>query len=438
MPVFRHMQELDRAAFTTVDEHSSLVQAKLQKAVSFAGETVPYYRDRGLRRLDDFPILTKHDIWENFERLVSDTAQAGEGTVINTSGSTGRRLKVVFDRLERGWRIALAWYGISIPGVPGEPPIPLFSGMASLWGASELKSGGIYSFRKRVRDLLIRQRLYGCYMLSRDDVRRIHSELSSMKPAVILGYVSNLRLFAQYARECGLLRVKARKVVPTAESLDPLSRNEISGFFDAPIRERYGCREAGGIAVQCEYGTWHIFDAHLYPEVLRDDGTIVRSGEGRLLLTKLNNRIMPLVRYNIEDRVELASLHDASCACGRSFPILKKLLGREVDLIRFPDGETLHGLCVAEALRGLPAEEFVFVQDGENSARFYIAPRQEFTDESLKRAMAKLDTWVKGRLSVTPVLVQEIPAEIANPTGSGKRLQVVNLWERARAKQTAQ
>ena len=83
--------------------------------------------------------------------------------------------------------------------------------------------------------------------------------------------------------------------------------------------QRYGCREAGDIAHQCEHGTWHINTDHLHCEVLRNDGSIGTTGKGRLLLTKLYNDLMPLVRYDVEDLVELTN---DGCPCGRCLPVM--------------------------------------------------------------------------------------------------------------------
>ncbi|MEP0814792.1 MAG: phenylacetate--CoA ligase family protein [bacterium] len=432
MPVFGHIAELDRLARAPVEEMNDAVKCKLERALSHAASSVPYFRGKGYEGIDDFPVLTKRDIWDNYDLMRADTAKSDEGTEIFTSGSTGRRLKVLFDSLERRWRIALAWYGRSVPGNPGESNIPLCSGTASLWGASELKTGGIYKLRRRMRDALLRQKIFGCYLFPKEDAIRIHREIEALAPDVVMGYVTNLKLFARYSLELGLKKIRAKKVVPTAEALDAASRDEISSFFDAPIRERYGCREAGGIAFQCEHGAWHVFSPHVFPEVLRDDGKIARSGEGRLLLTKLNNRIMPLVRYDVEDRVELCLPGEVECECGRSYPVMRKLIGRDVDSIRFSDGSTLHGLCVAESLRGLPAEEFVFVQESETLCRFYIVPRPEFTDDCLRKALVKLETWIKGRVNVVPELVDEIPRALSDPSGTGKRRQVINLCDENR------
>jgi phenylacetate-CoA ligase len=70
-------------------------------------------------------------------------------------------------------------------------------------------------------------------------------------------------------------------------------------------------------------------------EVLREDGTPCQPGEvGRVVVTSLHNFAMPLIRYEILDYAELG----APCPCGRSLPVLKRILGRTRNLLTLPDG----------------------------------------------------------------------------------------------------
>ncbi len=429
------LRELEALARLSPSAFLAATKERLQQALAYARRQVPYYRTLDRKSLDDYPILDKRLITENFAALQAAGAERRGAGVISTSGSSGRSLVVLHDRHEQAWRLAIGWYGEALPGRPGEPEIGMFDGTGYLWGASDLRSGGIHELRKRMRYALRREAVYGCYLLTREKTAAYHADLLARRPARIMGYVNNLRSFAQFAAELGLPPVPARKVIPTAEQLDPLSEQIIAPAFDAPLRQRYGGRECGGIAVQCEHGSWHLFSCSLYPEVLLDDGTIAPHGSGQLVLTSLSKKLMPLVRYNIEDRVVLPPLDGPGCACGRPFPLLSALEGRQVDYIRFADGSTLHGLCVAEALRAMPVREFVFVQDEVDRARLLVVPYPEFDEAMLKRALDKLQTWIAGRIRVEGELLPELPLALTDPAGNGKRQQCVNLWWRRQQRQ---
>jgi phenylacetate-CoA ligase len=70
-------------------------------------------------------------------------------------------------------------------------------------------------------------------------------------------------------------------------------------------------------------------------EVVDDFGRQVAPGQmGRVLMTTLHNRLMPLIRYEIGDYAVAAS---GACSCGRTLPLLGPIAGREINL--FIDGE---------------------------------------------------------------------------------------------------
>jgi phenylacetate-CoA ligase len=54
---------------------------------------------------------------------------------------------------------------------------------------------------------------------------------------------------------------------------------------------------------------------------------------GRVLVTTLQNHLMPLIRYEIGD---YAIVVEGSCRCGRTLPLIGQILGREINL--FIDG----------------------------------------------------------------------------------------------------
>ena len=49
----------------------------------------------------------------------------------------------------------------------------------------------------------------------------------------------------------------------------------------------------------------------------------------------LHNFAMPLIRYAIGDLAEVG----AACPCGRTLPVLRRVLGRTRDMLVLPSGE---------------------------------------------------------------------------------------------------
>ena len=105
-----------------------------------------------------------------------------------------------------------------------------------------------------------------------------------------------------------------------------------------------------------------------------------------------------------------------------------------MDLDRFADGGTLHGLCVAEALRAMPVREYVFVQDEIDRARLLVVPYPDFDEGCMQRALGKMAEWTRGRLQIEGVTLPQLPLELVDPAGNGKRIQCLNLWWRRQEK----
>lgn len=63
----------------------------------------------------------------------------------------------------------------------------------------------------------------------------------------------------------------------------------------------------------------HVMSDNVYLE------TVQRGSDKELCVTTLRNHVMPLVRFNIEDKGEI--LRNVSCKCGRCGDILKLHMG---------------------------------------------------------------------------------------------------------------
>lgn len=112
---------------------------------------------------------------------------------------------------------------------------------------------------------------------------------------------------------------------------------QISEYWKIPVVENYSCNEVGYIAIQCrEYGSLHIQSESLLVEILNHQGEPCASGEtGRIVITSLNNPVMPLIRYELGDLVTAGS----PCSCGRHLPTIQKINGRVRNLAVTPDGQ---------------------------------------------------------------------------------------------------
>ncbi|MGH3815599.1 MAG: phenylacetate--CoA ligase family protein [Pseudonocardiaceae bacterium] len=109
------------------------------------------------------------------------------------------------------------------------------------------------------------------------------------------------------------------------EPLSVARRRRISQLWGVPVVEEYGSTETGSLAGECPAGRLHLWADRLVFEVHDPQtGRISREGRGQLVATTLYREAMPLIRYNLEDTVEVDY---SDCDCGWQLPTVR-VLGR--------------------------------------------------------------------------------------------------------------
>ncbi len=101
----------------------------------------------------------------------------------------------------------------------------------------------------------------------------------------------------------------------------------------------------------------------------RDEtGRHVAPGEmGRVLITTLENYLMPLVRYDLSD---YAIASDGTCRCGRTLPLLGRIVGRKRVLFRTADGRVYFPYVLTDTLRLTPGiKQYQLVQRSAQAFR---------------------------------------------------------------------
>jgi phenylacetate-CoA ligase len=151
--------------------------------------------------------------------------------------------------------------------------------------------------------------------------------------------------------------------VAAAEPIFDFQRALVEQAFGAPVRERYGCNEHALLAQECAQGGMHVATDRVHLEIVREDGTHTGPGEiGSVLVTDLDSRRMPLVRYRLGD---LAAWRASACPCGRPYPLLERVHGRVRDALRSATGALYSPHHVAAALVGRPVRAFQLVSGAD-------------------------------------------------------------------------
>jgi phenylacetate-CoA ligase len=211
-------------------------------------------------------------------------------------------------------------------------------------------------------------------------------------------------------------------VFVTGEVCYAHDRRLIEGYFQVPVADGYGSRDAGFIAHQCPEGGMHIMAENLVVEVIREGGAgaVADAGDaGEIVITHLDAWAMPFIRYRTGDTGRLLP---GRCRCGRGLPLMDVVQGRVTDFLRLPDGNVRHALSIIYPLREMPGiRRFRVTQHKDYSVTIDIVADQG--------VIPTLVSTVTDR--VRPVLGREIPVEVraadAIPeTDSGKFRYVIS------------
>jgi phenylacetate-CoA ligase len=193
------------------------------------------------------------------------------------------------------------------------------------------------------------------------DIQQQVARLLEFQPDSLIVYPTNLDAICRHIRQHGLAIKGLNWVFPIGETLSPRIRREAEAILGARVADKYSSQEVGLIAAEClDSGLYHVMAESLIVEVLKEDGSPCRAGDvGRVAITDLHNFATPLVRYDIGDYAEVGG----PCACGRGLPTLKRILGRERNLLMKPDGTRHWPLVGFHQFRDIaPILQYQFIQ----------------------------------------------------------------------------
>ncbi|PVX27401.1 MAG: capsule biosynthesis protein CapK, partial [Candidatus Bathyarchaeum sp.] len=311
--------------------------------MSYADANVPFYHQRfkeakfnpntvkSVEDLCKIPVLTKADIQNNFDSLISKRVNATKCRKGVTSGSTGNPLTILADKrashimtanglrhyLENGGQFFKDRYALLT--VVRQPV------KRTLFGSLLIHFG----FSKKVK------------FNTQSPIAEVLDNLVNFNPDVIDCYPSYLLMLARELEKSDK-SLSPRLMFGFGELLDDNSRKIINSAFGTEIFDTYGCTEAGDIAWECSGRIgYHINTDLVTTEFVKDNEPVAAEESGEILLTPLWNYAMPLIRYRIGD---VGTPCDEICSCGRGLPLMKVLEGRFEDFIVLPNGEIISPL----------------------------------------------------------------------------------------------
>ncbi len=326
------------------------LQGELSAILAHAFETVPFYQafykdicshktnwKKQARNIQDLPILTRASIQDETESLKSNRVPSAHGRCYmqETSGSTGRPVKILCTGFTSLYYQALMfreheWHKrdctknlMSISWLDNDFALAPIGYHQNSWGSpfsDHYKTGA------------------GVLINIASSTEAQAQAVLKYKPQYLITYPSQavalLKYMSEHKHDVSFLN----EIRLTGESLTDTYKASMQNCYEhIKLTDIYSCVEVGNIASQCEYGSYHVNNEHVYVEIVNDENKPCAIDEpGRVLLTTLTNYATPLIRYEVGDYASWGS----SCVCGRKLPVIQKIHGRKRNRILLPNGES--------------------------------------------------------------------------------------------------
>jgi len=312
----------------------SLQQERLFKLLKHATSSIPYYKKFNISLCEDpyeslkkFPLLTKYSIRDNASEILVSSAE--KLIIEKSSGSSGLQTQVYMSKKENAQSQAALIF---------------------LWEKSGYKLGdkilqtGITpnrGFIKSVKDFILRTTYVNAYDLSEENLCKYLYKAKKENHQFLAGFAASLNAFAKVAL-ANNIKVNFKAIISWGDKLfDHYKANIIQAFNNPFITELYGSAEGFVISGSCVYGNHHVMSPHVYLEILDKNGNPAKPEElGFVIVTRLDAYHFPLIRYYLGDLAIQGNANE-TCKCGSNFPFIKKIIGRDTDVVQTPSGKDL-------------------------------------------------------------------------------------------------
>jgi phenylacetate-CoA ligase len=428
LPWLERLEELQWAPFHTVEDDRL---TRLRALIEHCYARVPYYREafrrlgivpadiRNSGDLKRLPTVSKATLRADYSRFFADGGQEAH-EVWPSSGSTGepfpfrRSKESVAMNTFAPWSRGRRWWGTDFGVREGL----IWAGARNV---GNRWSGRLAAIKRRASWRMKNIRLVDVYHQDPASVRRTYEAFVAFEPAFMRGMASGLYRFCATLEELGLdgKAIGVRAAAVTGENLLQAQRSLIERVLGCKTLVEYGCTELGVIAYECPSGGLHLSHENHIFEFLTN-GRDARPGErAELVITNLNEKAAPLVRYAIGDFVVPT---DRACACGRTMPLISSVDGRTHDRILTPGGKEVHAMFFTHMFDALPSiHQFRVVQEEVNALRIELRSNRTIAARDIEFIRFTGEQAMGPGVNVEVVEVQEMPV-----TSSGKQPWIVS------------
>jgi len=333
-----HLNYIVKTSKKDTDLRADLQIMELKKLLIHSHETVPYYKKlfndigfqpekfNSLEELNMIPFLTKEIINNNFEELQSEAFTNKKKYEISTSGSTGKKLKLLVtdEVFKKEAAFILNTYKSHGATLYNKP---------SVWLRRYVPKNSDEDLFKY--DFELKRMYLSAYHLNDNNIHYYFKLINSKRYQTIVGYPSSVYLLALLAERFDLKLKFIKSIHVASEMMLPMWRNKIIEVFGIIPYAHYGQMEKVVLMHQQEpSGFYYNNFEYGYTELIENGEHFEIVGTGFI------NYAMPLIRYRTNDlaikpKFENGKLIGVNSIIGRNDDFLTTYEGHRIPGVNF-------------------------------------------------------------------------------------------------------
>lgn len=416
------MQFLKKSQYWTRTEIDNYQNEKLRILINHSYTNVPFYNElfqdlrlkpediQTKKDLGKLPIIKKDDLKRSKGKHLATNLNKRELIFASSSGSTGEPFQ--FHSSKKSYSLFKAIY-------------------IRAWGWMGYHLGDKYvkismnprtSLIKKIQDKMNYSLYLSSTQLSSSELTNIENAIKEYDPFFIRCYPVPLQFLAKQIKlnNGTYSGKKLIAITTTGSTLHDDVRKEIEDVFQVKIFDTYSC-EGGTLFAECPtHDHYHPAEEYAISEFIEDQYSQSDSQHPlRHITTDLHNYASPFIRYDTQDYVIMGD--NNKCKCGREFINIKKIKGRDSDILVTPSGKYLiveNFVAYFEWIQEV--DQIQVVQEKKDEIIIYIVVNKDFNIDVYEKILHYWKAYIGHDVNLSLKIVENIKL-----TPTGKRRTVI-------------
>jgi phenylacetate-CoA ligase len=420
--IYKWLGFLEKSQFWSREQIDNYQNIRLRELIHHSYKNVPFYRElfmdlrikpSDIQTKEDLiklPIITKDDFRKSKGKHYATNIKKSSIIFASSSGSTGEPFQfyktkhsesVLTAATIRGWN----WMGYQL----GDSYVKVSMNPRA-------------SLLKKIQDYLNNSLYLSSTQLTPVEFSKIAESILQYNPKYIRCYPIPLYFLSQQLEQnfgkyhgSSLLAINT-----TGSTLNEKVRNKIEEIFGVKVFDSYSC-EGGGIFFECPcHDYYHPSEEYAIQEYLEDGFTFSDPEKPlRHITTDLHNFASPFIRYDTQDYIVMGDKE--LCTCGRHFQNIKKIRGRDSDILVTPSGKYLIVENFVAYFEWIPeVDQIQVIQYKTDEIVIKLIVNNSFTPDVKLKICNYWKNYIGSDINVIVEVVKEIKL-----TPTGKRRTVI-------------